>query len=226
MKNKEEIAVVVQARMSSTRCPKKMTKNFSNTTLLDVLFEKLKNSKIPNSRIFVSVHEDPLIEKCKEYPFNLFKRSKESALSEGESIKEIFEWWDKIPFKYVVMINACCPFLRPQTIENFYHDYSQVENNGMFAVFNKKNYVWSESGDLLTPLSTSLNTKSMCQIKEAAHVLYAGCLSDIGNNVWMGDFSKNGEVLLWDKIEEKEALDIDYQWQFDMCEALYSGGFK
>ena len=36
----------------------------------------------------------------------------------------------------------------------------------------------------------------------------------------MGDFSKAGDIKLF-PMEEKEVLDIDYQWEFDMCENLY-----
>ena len=42
----------------------------------------------------------------------------------------------------------------------------------------------------------------------------------------MGDLTKKDEVFLWDKVKEKECLDIDYEWQFDMCETLYKEGFR
>ena len=44
MKNKDEICIVVQARLGSERVPGKMLKPFSNSNLVDILFKKLKNS--------------------------------------------------------------------------------------------------------------------------------------------------------------------------------------
>lgn len=226
MKNKKDVGLIVQARLSSQRCHRKMVRNFAGTTLIDIMLSKLKKSKISNKNIYISVHEEELVGICKKYPFNIFERSKVSADSEGASVTEIFEWWNKIPFKNIIMVNACCPFLKVSTIDRFYQDYLDIPNNGMFAVYNKKNYFWNTSNELITPFNRSMNTKTLDQVKEAAHALYAGNLEDMGKNVWMGDLTKPGDVYLWDKVEERECLDIDYEWQFDMCETLYKGGFR
>lgn len=226
MKNREKVGVVVQARLSSQRCNRKMIKDFAGTTLLDILLSKIQNTSIDNDKVYVSVREPELIKVCKKYPFHIFERSAKSANSEGSSVAEIFEWWNILPLESIIMINACCPFLKESTIENFYEDYLRITNNGMFAVFKKRNYVWDTKNELITPISDNLNTKTIEEIKEAAHVLYAGNLQDMGNNIWMGDLTKKDEVFLWDKVEEKECLDIDYEWQFSMCETLYKGGFR
>jgi CMP-N-acetylneuraminic acid synthetase len=220
LKKKKEVALMVQARLSSQRCPGKMTRKFHDTTLMDILLEKLVSSNIPNENIYCSVYEEELLEKVKQYPVNIFRRSEKSANSEGDPITEIFEWWDKIPFKNIVMVSACCPFLNTSTIERFYSDYLSTDKNGMFAVLEKKNYFWQEDGKLLTPFSENMNTKSAAPVREAAHCLYAGSIEDIGNDIWMGDLTKQGDVKLW-TMEEKEALDVDYEWQFELCESLY-----
>ena len=36
----------------------------------------------------------------------------------------------------------------------------------------------------------------------------------------MGDFQKPGDIELYE-MEEQECLDIDYPWQFIMCESIY-----
>jgi CMP-N-acetylneuraminic acid synthetase len=220
LKRKKEVALMVQARLSSQRCPGKMTRKFHDTTLMDILLEKLVSSNIPNEHIYCSVYEEELLEKVKQYPVNIFRRSEKSANSEGDPITEIFEWWDKIPFKNIVMVSACCPFLNTSTIERFYSDYLSTDKSGMFAVLEKKNYFWQEDGKLLTPFSENMNTKSAAPVREAAHCLYAGSIEDIGNGIWMGDLTKQGDVKLW-TMEEKEALDVDYEWQFELCESLY-----
>ena len=38
------------------------------------------------------------------------------------------------------------------------------------------------------------------------------------------NFSISNDIVLF-PMEEKEVLDIDYDWQFKMCEILYKGGF-
>jgi CMP-N-acetylneuraminic acid synthetase len=132
----------------------------------------------------------------------------------------MYEWHNKLPFKYCVLINACVPFLKPETIDNFIRLYCLSDHDGMFAVMEKKNYFWNQNADLLTPLTEDvMNTKTVQKTYEAAHCLYAGKMSSIKNGVWMGDFMKN-EVKLF-PIQEREAFDIDHPWQFDLCEKLW-----
>ena len=221
MKKKEDVAVLIQARLSSQRCPRKMNRNFADTTLMDIMLEKLVKSKIPNEKVVCSVYEDELVQLCEKYPVTIFNRSEESAMSEGTPITEIYEWWDKIPFKYVVLLNACCPFLSVETINNFYDSYLKSDSDGMFAVLEKKNYYWDNNGVFLTPFEEGvMNTKMATPIKEAAHCLYAGSIEKIGQGIWMGDFNKKGDIELV-AMPEEEALDIDYEWQFELCETLY-----
>ena len=80
MKNINEICVLVQARLGSTRVPGKMIRPFAGTTLVDILFEKLKSSKvIPTQNIYFSAHEEELKEIGKKHNINIFDRSEESA---------------------------------------------------------------------------------------------------------------------------------------------------
>ncbi len=85
----------------------------------------------------------------------------------------------------------------------------------------EKNYFWSKDKDLLTPLTEAvMNTKTVDQIYEAAHCLYAGRMDLIGKDIWMGDFRKKGDIELF-TMEEGECFDIDYEWQFNLAEKIY-----
>ena len=221
MKSIDDVCILVQARLSSQRCNRKMIRPFAETTLMDICLKKLVDSKIPNKNIWVSVYEDELIELCKKYPINIFYRSRKSAMSEGTPMTDMYEWWDKIDYKNVVFINACAPFLKKETIENFFYDYLKTRNNGMFGVIEKKNYFWDKNNTFLTPLKEAvMNTKTADPIKEAAHCLYASSLKSIGQGIWMGRFNVQDEITLW-SMKEEETLDIDYEWQFKRYELIY-----
>ena len=222
MKNINEVAVVIQARLSSQRCPRKMIRPFADTTLTDLILKKLlKSSVIPKENIYLAVHEPELIDIGNKYGINVFKRSLESASAEGESIKVLYEWWDKIPFKYVIMINACLPLLKIETIDDFFKAYLNTNSDGLFGVMEKKNYFWNAEGECLTPPTEAvMNTKTAATIYEAAHCLYAGSISNIEKDIWMGDFRNKGEIDLYPVLEE-ECFDIDYEWEFQIYESLY-----
>ena len=62
IKDIKDICFVIQARLNSERVPQKMVKNFAGTTLTDNVIQKLVNSKlIPNTQIYLAVHEKELI---------------------------------------------------------------------------------------------------------------------------------------------------------------------
>jgi len=229
MKSIDDVCIITQARLGSQRVPNKMLRDFAGTTLMDIYLKKISNSSLfPIENKIVSVWEPELKKVSQKYNVTTFNRSKESALSEGTPMTQMYEWWDKLPYKYCVLVNACCPFLKLSTIEKFVEYYLTTSSDGLFGVMEKKNYFWNKSNELITPWPTSqavMNTKFVEQTKEAAHCLYAGRLDKIGSGIWMGDFSKKHDIELF-SVPEQECLDIDYEWQFKMCEILYKGGMR
>ena len=222
MKNKNEICIVVQARLGSERVPGKMLKPFSNSNLVDILFKKLKNLKnISQSSIFLSAYEEELKEVARENRINIYERSEESAKSEGQPLSEIYEWYNVLPYKYVILISACNPLLKVETIDAFIESFIQSDKDGSFAVFEKKTYYWDKDLKPITDWkgSTIMNTKFVDPVYEAAHCLYASRMDWIGDGLWMDDKSPAQPELF--TMEELEAFDIDYEWQFKIAELLY-----
>ena len=224
MKDIKDICVVVQARLGSERVPAKMLKEFAGTTLMDIMCQKiLKSESIPKENFFLSIYEEELLENASKYDLNVFHRSEKSANSEGTPLTDMYEWWDKLPFKYCILLNACAPFMEIETIDGFVEAYKNSDSDGLFGVIKKKNYFWDTDGKLVTnwpEAQACMNTKFVETTYEAAHCLYAGRMDLIGDGIWMGDFQTPGDIELY-PMEEFECLDIDYQWQFDMCETIY-----
>ena len=222
MKKIEDVCVVVQARLGSQRVPGKMLRPFAGSTLTDILLDKLRFSQIiPKKNIFFSAYEQELRDVANKHGIQVFDRSEKSANSEGDPLSEIYEWHDKLPFKYVVLISACNPLLKLQTIDDFFHKYLTSDNDGQFAVFEKKQYYWSKEEKPITDWQGSpiMNTKFIKPIYEAAHCLYASRLDVIKDGCWMGDTSPPEPKLF--VMDELEAFDIDYEWQFKIGEQLY-----
>lgn len=222
MKDLKDIAFVVSARLNSTRVPQKMIKPFAGSSLLEITIQKILSSKIPKEQFYLSLHEPELKQIANKYQCNVFHRSYESANAET-SLQSCYEWWNQLPYKYVVLISACHPLLTVDTINKFVDSYCQSESNGLFSVIKKKNYFWNNNGEMITHWPKGykiMNTKAVEATYEGGHVLYAGRLDMIGQDVWMGSFQKKGDPELFE-IDEQECFDIDYPWQFQVAEILY-----
>lgn len=226
MKNLNEVAFIVQARLNSQRVPQKMIRPFAGTTLFDLVLDKLLKSKvIPKDQIFASIHEQELIDIAESKEINVWQRSYESANNDN-SLQTIYEWHDKLParYKYVVLISGCNPLLKVETIDAFAREFGRKPYENLFAVIEKKTYYWNKEGALVTPWpegQTIMNTKAVEPTLEAAHVLYASRLDLIAEDKFMGDFQAEGGIKLF-PMEELEAFDIDYEWQFKTAELLYN----
>jgi CMP-N-acetylneuraminic acid synthetase len=223
MKSISDIVVILQARMNSQRVPKKMLKPFLDSNLFEIAINKLLNSKIiPKENIYISVFEDELKNIANKYNLNIYNRSEESANNDN-SLQKIYEWHDKLPFKYVIKVNGCSPLLKVETIDKFVTQFINQSEENLFGVIPLKDYFWNKDGKLVTPWpenQTIMNTKAVETTYKAAHVLYASKMNLISENKFMGDFDLPGGIKLF-PLDELECFDIDYDWQFNVGEILF-----
>jgi len=220
MKNIKDILFIIQARLNSQRLPNKMLRSFKGSNLFGMAMTKvLLSDFIPKDNFYVSVYEQELIDEASKLGVNIFKRSHESA-NNDDDLQKIYEWHDKLPFKYVIKINACSPFLKIDTINDFARQFVEQEEENLFGVIEQKDYFWNKEGLMITPWpedQTIMNTKAVEPTYKAAHVLYASRMDIIKDYMFMGDFFEEGGIKLF-PMNELEAFDIDYEWQFTLAE--------
>jgi CMP-N-acetylneuraminic acid synthetase len=200
-----------------------MTRSFCGSNLFEIGLQKLfKSTIVPSANVFASVYEQELIDIANDNGAQVYKRSFDSANNDN-SLQKIYEWHDKLPYKYVIKVNLCSPLLKIETIDSFVETFLNQEEDNLFGVIEQKDYFWDNKGKLITPWpedQTIMNTKAVTETYKAAHVLYASRLDLISKNMFMGDFQKEGGIKLY-PMEELECFDIDYEWQFKTAELLY-----
>ena len=222
MKDIKDILFIIQARLNSQRVPNKMLRPFKESNLFRIAMTKvLLSDYIPKDNFYVSVYEQELIDEAEKLGANIFKRSHESANNDND-LQKIYEWHDKLPFKYVIKINGCSPLLKTDTINEFTRQFVEQEEENLFGVIEQKDYFWNKEGLMITPWpedQTIMNTKAVEPTYKAAHVLYASRMDIIKDYKFMGDFSEEGGIKLF-PMDEIEAFDIDYDWQFALAERI------
>jgi len=223
MKSISDVVVIIQSRLNSQRVPKKMIRPFADSNLFEIAINKVLASKIiPRENVCLSIYDYELNTIASRYNVNVFDRSYESANNDN-SLQKIYEWHDKLPFKYVIKLNPCSPLLKTETIDSFVEQFLQQDEENLFGVIPMKDYFWNKGGKLITPWpedQTIMNTKAVETTYKAAHVLYASRMDLISRNMFMGDFSKEGGIKLYE-MNELECFDIDYEWQFNVAEMIY-----
>ena len=226
MKHKNEVCVLVQARLGSQRVPQKMIRPFCGSSLTEIVLKKLTSSSIiPTENVWLSAFESELKKVGQKCGVNIYDRSEKSANSEGDKLSEIYEWHNKLNYKYVVLVSGCNPLLKIQSIDKFYNKFLNSSKQGAFAVFEKKTYYWDVNGKSITDWNglPIMDTKRVDPIYEAAHCLYASRMDYVNDGFWMDNKCPAEPELI--KIPEIEAFDIDYEWQFELAQTLYKNAF-
>ncbi len=124
---KKKVAVVVQARMGSTRLPGKVGLEILGKPILVMQMERMLASNIPDSIVVAtttSAKDDDLIGICKEYGFNFFRGN------ENDLLDRHYQAAKALNADICVKIPSDCPLIDPQIIDKVLSIY--LENIDIF----------------------------------------------------------------------------------------------
>jgi CMP-N-acetylneuraminic acid synthetase len=203
------------ARLSSQRCKNKMMRSFADVTLTDIILRKF--SEIGNNTFF-SGYESVFKNKCNKYNVKFIQRSEESSLADSPA-STIYSFLKDVDYEYLLMINACIPFLKVSTIIEFLNTCN-LYKEPTFAVFKKRNYYTDTQGvpyNFNNNIST-INTKTVDPVFEFAHVFYFFKREYFIENGWYWDWEKVRYVEIPHGIE---TFDIDTEEEFLLAETLW-----
>ncbi len=217
MKKKFSVAVWSCARLSSKRCPKKMLKNFCNTTLTDIFLSKLKILQSRGFNVFFAGYENVFKQKCKKYSIPFIQRTKKSA--NAENADEIYDFLKNQNFDYLLQVNACMPMLKVNTIEKFLKKCIKIKKP-CFAVQDVNNYFLSNKNKPFnfTNKITTINTKRVSKIKQFAHCFYFFKTDYYRKNNWFWDWKQLKYLTI---PKNYETYDIDTKEEFEIAKLVY-----
>ena len=109
-----EFSVIIQARLGSTRLPRKILKNYKNYNLLYVLIKRLKRSKKIKDIIVATTklkEDDKIEEFCLINSIKIYRGSKNNVLA------RYYEAAKKYDVKNIIRITSDCPFIDPKILD-------------------------------------------------------------------------------------------------------------
>lgn len=212
----KKICIVINTRVNSSRCYKKLIEPIGNTCLIEILLNKLKKSIILKEDIYIASPDNEIKNIVNKHNFNFIKRSKESNNEEFD-LTIIMEWYKELMEKYthVILINPCLPLLKIKTINEFYNFCINNMYDRIFSVKSTKNYFFDTNNKPINFKPGSLNTKYVEPLIEGGHCLYLTKLEDIENNNYLGGFVDKLNPYLY-VLNNDELYDIDHQYEFDI----------
>jgi len=228
----KKILLVGMARETSTRCPQKMIKQFADTTLFDIYFEKIKQAtelKNPFTEAIMAINKNDRIlwkSAVKKEGIKIQER-KDSSIAPDSVLSSNFSFLEEYDEEYVMWVNGCFPFIRPETIIAvaglfFYNK----DIKSLHCVKKRTNWFWGEKGNPLTIRDRRLSRiQDAIPIYESVHCFHIFNRRYLLENCAYWDFTDNNPFLC--EVEDDiEFLDIDTDMDFKICEMLYKKEVK
>jgi molybdopterin-guanine dinucleotide biosynthesis protein A len=216
-----DIAVFSFGRKQSERCPNKMLRPFADTTLTDVVLGKLAEVGRHGYATFFAGHEDEFQARCLEHKVPFVRRSLRSATID-EPIVEILGFLHEVEADWVLLVSACLPFLKIETVLDFLRAREAAPLAPAFSVrAQRHHFITEERAAVNFDLGAkTLNTKKVRPLYELVDALY---FFDRRYFLREGRYWDWATVNLVEVGGKHELFDIDTEEDFAVAAAMWTG---
>jgi len=218
-------AAIIMGRTHSTRVPRKLVRDFAGTTILDIALEKLNQMDFVDFR-FLAVAEKELADKCEKYSnIEVMWRKPESIRKGDVELQIRNEHYTRVDTDYVFIFNPCHPFIELDTIKDAIGFAKKTNYNSYTSVVSSVDWLFNKNGNPVTNKNPKIvSTTETTQLFKVAHAFHIISPAYLRRKGLLWSFTKNDPCLI--EIDETEALDIDTELEFKMCELLYRDKIK
>lgn len=207
-------------RKQSARVPNKMLRPFADTTLVDIVLQKL--CVFAPDALFAG-YEPEFRDKCDRHGVRFVQRQEQSVGIDGP-ITDILSFLRGVDAKYFLLVSACNPFLRIDHIQGFLADCKQGGHRPAISVKrHRKHFVTPDARGLNFSLETkTLNNKTVQPIFELVDGLY---FFEKEFFFSQGTYWRWNEVRFLDASGDDLLIDVDTEADFAAAEALWGAGY-
>jgi len=210
-----------------------MLKKFGDASLFELVLKKfntIKDMDNPFSDICVGIYKGDrnLWNMANDYGVKILERNKKSITQGTEKQSDIQHYLRDTLEKYVLNLNACVPFIKPETIIEVGNIFkSNQEYKSLVCGMLEYNFFWDK--DINRPINNPDVTNTATQRvkpligENGSMVIYDKEFMFKYDRYW--NFEKNDPYV---HILEKsiEFLDIDIPLDFTICENIYENKYN
>jgi spore coat polysaccharide biosynthesis protein SpsF (cytidylyltransferase family) len=210
----EKIGVIIQARMGSTRLPKKIMLNLSGKPILWHVVESCKKANVEEVIIATSKNKenDVIEEFCKQYKISFFRGS------ENDVLKRYYDTAKKFNLDIIVRITSDCPLISPEIINKAIQGLKQ-ENGDYVSNISKRTYPRGVDAEVFTFRALEKINKIVKKDFEREHVT-----SFIYNNPQM---FKIGHLITTGLLKRPDIrITIDTKEDFKLLKIIYENLYQ
>lgn len=215
-----DITAILNVRRNSSRCPDKLLRSFSGTTLFDIALSKLLELNIPIDNKWVCAYDYAFLSPVESKYIPVFRRSKESVSVDGP-LTVVFEAVKHVTTKYFMFINPCVANISVKTLQSAIDLFQNSDFSSMTSVVRKKDWIYDSNGKVIIDGTVAGgDTKKTQEIYVVAHAFHIINVDFFLKNDKYWTNGVNDPYLF--EINKLEALDVDDENDFIISESVYS----
>ncbi len=216
----KQISAIINARLQSSRVPRKLIRPFADSSLLQIALSKLNELDYFNHR-FLACAEEKLIQLAPNYPRIEILRRDEKAVRKGVNPLDItFRHYLDVPTEWIFVVNPCQPLLSPETIRKAYDLFQTTKYSSYISVIPVRDWIFDSEGNPVTHKNVKvLATNKTALHYKASHSFYIINKHRFRETGLLWAFKPDDPFLI--TISEEETLDVDTELEFKVTEAFY-----
>lgn len=214
------ISVLINARTTSSRLPRKLVLPFAGTTLVDIALEKLDRMDFFAHRYF-AVAEPELRARAEPYRNIEILDRDPAAIAPGyNDHRKVFAHYERVDSDYIMWLNACHPLLSVDTLRRAVSQVLETRHNSYTSVVPTTDWIFDEEGEPITNTRASmLSTAHSRKFFKVAHGFHV-----IRKEFFLRDYqywtlTRNDPALI--EIPVGESYDVNDEPEFAVAEAAY-----
>lgn len=218
----KKLAVIIHARLESTRVPKKHLIDIGGgNTLIDIALSNVSKLKNVNEK-FLAVHESELKQKIID-GVKILERDYEAVKSGNSPHHIMYKHIEKVESDYILNYNPCQPFLNIDKVQSVIDWFIDSNYESAITVRQNKNFYWDAS---MNPLNFKkndrLSTTSGPFVYEATHSLVFYKKEYMLKNWQLFSNTKNDPYPIVTDFTDTEIIDLDNQLDLKIIKSLYN----
>jgi CMP-N-acetylneuraminic acid synthetase len=219
------VSVLINARLKSTRLPRKLVLPFAGSTLIDIALEKLDRMDFFAHRYFAAAEEE-LIARAVDYPNVELLRRDPAAVAPGyHDHKTIYAHYALIESDYIMWLNPCHPLLTADTLRKAMDDVVKTGHNSYTSVIPTTDWIFDETGAPVTHKQANVvSTAHSKKFFKVAHAFHVFRKAFFMKDYQLWTMTPNDPALI--EIPEEQSYDVNTDLEFRVAEAAYIGSRK
>lgn len=219
------VSVLVNARTTSSRLPRKLILPFAGTTLIDIALEKLDKMDFFSHRYF-AIAEPELRERAEKYAnIEILDRDPEAIAPGYNEHRKVFAHYENVDSDYILWLNACHPLISLDTLHMAVESLMETKHNSYTSVIPTTDWIFNDRGEPVTNTQASMlssgHSKIFYKVAHAFHIINKEFfLRDY--QVWT--LTKNDPALI--EIPIEESYDVNDEMEFLVAETAYKKHLK